>query len=369
MKLASYNVENLFLRPAAMALPTWAEGREVLANHAALNRILGKPKYSAADKKKIVELLKALDLAKSDENKFVILRQNHGHLVKRPKTGGLEVVADGRDDWVGWLELKLAQVDDLAVENTARVIRDVGADVLGLIEAESRPALTRFSKEMLPRVNGKSYDHIMLIDGNDDRGIDVGIMLRKGYELTAIRSHVDDADDDGIIFSRDCAEYEIKTASKKSLVVLLNHFKSKGFGSQPASNAKRLRQAKRTAAIYKALLASGQKNVAVLGDFNDTPASDPLKPLLTNTNLKDITEHTNFVSDGREGTFGNGTASNKIDYVLLSPSLFALVEGGGIFRKGCWGGANGTLFPHYDEMTKAIHAASDHAAIWAEIDL
>ena len=29
---------------------------------------------------------------------------------------------------------------------------------------------------------------------------------------------------------------------------------------------------------------------------------------------------------------------------------------------GVWGGKNGTLFPHYPEMTKAAEAASDHAA-------
>jgi exonuclease III len=55
--------------------------------------------------------------------------------------------------------------------------------------------------------------------------------------------------------------------------------------------------------------------------------------------------------------------SNKIDYLLLSPALFDRVKGGGIFRKGVWGGTN------YEEMTKAVHAASDHAAIWADIEL
>jgi hypothetical protein len=62
-------------------------------------------------------------------------------------------------------------------------------------------------------------------------------------------------------------------------------------------------------------------------------------------------------------------ASNKIDYILLSPELFAHTKAGGIFRMGVWGGKNGTLFPHYPEITKAIEAASDHAAIWAEIDI
>jgi hypothetical protein len=38
-------------------------------------------------------------------------------------------------------------------------------------------------------------------------------------------------------------------------------------------------------------------------------------------------------------------------------------------RLHVWGGTNGTLFEHYDTMTKAVEAASDHAAIWAEVDV
>jgi hypothetical protein len=94
-----------------------------------------------------------------------------------------------------------------------------------------------------------------------------------------------------------------------------------------------------------------------------------LAPLLLQTDLKDISEHARFDDGGRPGTFAAGAASNKIDYILLSPALFAGAKGGGIFRKGVWGGKNGTLFPHYPEITKASEAASDHAAIFAEIDI
>jgi hypothetical protein len=38
-----------------------------------------------------------------------------------------------------------------------------------------------------------------------------------------------------------------------------------------------------------------------------------------------------------------------------------------VFRKGVWGGKNGTLFPHYDTMTKQVEQASDHAALFADI--
>ena len=211
----------------------------------------------------------------------------------------------------------------------------------------------------------------MLIDGNDERGIDVGLCSRGDYPIELMKSHVEDQDGGGTIFSRDCPEYCIALPTGKRLWVLVNHFKSKGFGSQPQSNARRLRQATRVRALYDALLERGETLVAVVGDLNDTPDSQPLEPLLT-SNLRDIAQHPNF-DDGaggtRPGTYANGSASQKIDYVLLSPALFARATGGGIFRRGVWGGAKGTLWAHYPEMERAEHAASDHAAIWADIAL
>ncbi len=72
----------------------------------------------------------------------------------------------------------------------------------------------------------------------------------------------------------------------------------------------------------------------------------------------------NGVSDGRPGTYGDGTANDKIDYILMSPKLLPRVLGGGIERRGVWGGKNGTLFPHFPEIQTKINAASDHAALW-----
>jgi endonuclease/exonuclease/phosphatase family metal-dependent hydrolase len=369
MKLASFNVENLFMRARALGGSGFSdEGRTILKAQADVNALLSKKTYTASDKTRILALLDTLGLKKSDDAPFAILRQNRGHLVKRPTRGPVEIVADGRDDWIGWVDLKLEQVNEQATRNTARVIKAVDADVLGVVEAESRPALVRFCKDVMPAVEATPYDHIMLIDGNDDRGIDVGIMTRKKFDIVSIASHVDDEDDEGVIFSRDCAQYEIKTAAGNTLVVLANHFKSKGFGSQATSNAKRKRQAARTATIYRQLRQS-HDFIAVIGDFNDTPDSDPLSPLFHQTGLKDISELEGFEDGGRPGTFKNGTASNKIDYILLSPALFEKARGGGIFRMGVWGGTKGTLFPHFPEITREVEAASDHAAIWAELDI
>ena len=152
--------------------------------------------------------------------------------------------------------------------------------------------------------------------------------------------------------------------------MLVNHFKSKGYGKTSESNAKRKApgQAGR-AGRHGGCSEQGEEHVVVLGDLNDTPDSGPLAPLFASTDLRDISTHPNFIDDGRPGTYANGTKSNKIDYVLLSPALFAKVTGGAVFRKGVWGGKHGTLFPHYETMTNASQAASDHAAIYADIDI
>jgi len=371
MRLAVYNVENLFDRPKVMNQATWAEGRKVLEQFGALSRLLGQQDYSAADKRRMVELLTALGLARGDESKFVILRRNHGGLLKRPRAGGLEITADGRADWVGSLELKEEPIDEVPVRNTARVIVDLNADILGVVEAESRPALREFNRVMIKAQGGALFRHIMLVDGNDTRGIDVGLMTRDGFPIGAIRSHVDDPMPGGAgnVFSRDCPEYDIALPGGRRLVVMLNHFKSKGHGTQADNDAKRKAQATRVKEIYEARLAAGDELIAVMGDFNDAPGSAPLAPLLDDTNLKDIFEHPQFDNGGHEGTFGGAKKAEKFDYLLLSPALFALVEKGGVWRKGMWPGVRPVKWDAYPEIARPNDAASDHAAVWADIGL
>ncbi|TKT80206.1 endonuclease/exonuclease/phosphatase family protein [Aquamicrobium sp. LC103] len=370
MRLAVYNVENLFDRAKAMNLDSWAEGRPILEAFAALNALLGEITYSAADRTRMVTLMKRLGLEKSDTGEFVILRRNRGGLLKRPRDGGIEIVAEGRADWVGSLELRDEPVNEHAMRNTARVIRDIGADVLGVVEAEHRPALLDFNDVILPAIGGEPFHHTMVIDGNDERGIDVGLMTRKGFPIGLMRSHVDDRTDDGLrIFSRDCPEYRVETPAGNRLVILVNHLKSKGYGGVAASNARRRLQAERTREIYEQLIAGGDELVAVMGDFNDTPSSAPLAPLLQDTDLRDVFVHPGFDDGGYPGTYGYCNASNKIDYILLSPALFDRVEEGGAFRTGMWPGVRPKRWDAYEEVTRSQDAASDHAAIWVDLDI
>jgi endonuclease/exonuclease/phosphatase family metal-dependent hydrolase len=368
VRIASFNVESLFDRALAMSGPTWATGRVVLQQQAEVNDLLGEEAYTPAIKQRLVTLLIDLGLAPSDDGPFVTLRQDRGELLRRAG-GSITITASGRDDWIGWLDLKTGPVDEVATQNTARVLVDLGADVQAVVEAESRIALRDFSDVLLAQVGGTPFDHVMLIDGNDLRGIDVGILTRTGFDITGIRSHVDDVDDAGPVFSRDCPEYTIATPGGAEIMVLVNHLKSQGYGRRAVNDARRRRQAVRVAQVYARLVAEGHANVVVCGDFNDPPDSAALAPLLADTDLRDVSVHPSFDDGGRPGTFGTCTARHKFDDILLSPALFARVQGGGIFRRGAWGGARGTLWEHYPTVANAEQAASDHCAIWADLDL
>ena len=57
----------------------------------------------------------------------------------------------------------------------------------------------------------------------------------------------------------------------------------------------------------------------------------------------------------------------------MSPELAAKITAGGINRKGLWGTATNHNPPRdwqvFPEITAAVEAASDHAAVWVDIDL
>ena len=247
MRIASFNVQNVFDRARALSMGSWTAGRPILEADAEINELFQAEVYDEATKQRILDLLDELGLLHSDTATFAVLRVVRGRLLRRPRSGPVEVVADGRSSWIGWVELTTVAIDELAMRHTAMVVRDVGADVLGVVEAEDRTTLRRFSESLLAGVGGKPYERVMLVDGNDDRGIDVGILTR--LSLDHLRTHVFDRDTAGVVFSRDCCEYHLDGPGGRRLAVLVNHFKSKGY-SEPGDRLgaeRRTRQATQVA--------------------------------------------------------------------------------------------------------------------------
>jgi len=102
--------------------------------------------------------------------------------------------------------------------------------------------LKRFRDTLITTGSGDGeqpiYPHVMVIDGNDARGIDVGVLSKADYPVQRMRSHVDDGGFGRTIFSRDCPEYwftipEGTALAGEPLVVLVNHLKRKFGGQRP----------------------------------------------------------------------------------------------------------------------------------------
>ena len=396
LRLATYNVENLFARAKALNADDFAAGEPALAAYGEFNRIAAKPKYLAEDKAAMLAALETLRVLVRTpgglrrnphpfDDSWALLRENKGEFLVAPDDAEPRIDADGRAAWNGWVELIKEPVDEISTRMTAKVIGELAADVLCLVEAEDRPSLVRFNTELL----GGRYGHGMLVDGNDPRGIDVGLFTTAAIDVVWVRSHVDDPHPDDPkrpLFSRDCPVYHLRTPGGADLFVLLNHLKSQSFAGGNPDPLRRL-QARRVRRIYDDLRADGVELIAVLGDFNKGPDKtdpahhptleallDPGSPLINAYTLPQFRQLFGDKDANRErpGSFQSCSLTNRLDYILLSPELAAKVTDGGVFRKGLWGPPKNKTKPKlwtiYPEITAARHAASDHAAVWVEFD-
>lgn len=173
------------------------------------------------------------------------------------------------------------QVD---TERIAERIRRIDVDVLAVQETEDIAVLREFNATRL----GGMYGHMALIEGNDPRFIDVGVLSK--FPLGAITSHqaaVHDDDPSVRVFSRDLLEVEIldETRTDKLFTLYATHLKSKfiHFADDPVETERRNDERRtRQAETIGAIVARRQRpdgRFLVLGDMNDTPERTTLAGL------------------------------------------------------------------------------------------
>jgi endonuclease/exonuclease/phosphatase family metal-dependent hydrolase len=348
IRVGTFNCENLFSRSRIIDLGDSPEEQEraSAAIKAAdeLRKVLNKTTYTKADKKNIRDLLEA-------GRGFFTLEKDRGKLM-----AGNQVVANGAADFLGHIKFIRGDISGTAIRNTGRVIKELNADILCIVEVEDRQLLGHFNSKVL---TSKRFINHMVVDGNDDRGIDVGILSKK--PLKSIRTHVNDRDEKGQIFSRDCAEYEMRLDDGRSLWVLCNHFKSKGFGLPGVNDARRKRQAARVAKILEEEFDLTKDLVVIAGDLNDAPVSPPLSPLLSVSDLHNVVD--TLPVDGRF-THIFKKERNQIDYLLVSTPLRDALKSVTIERRGMFSFAD-----RFSSITRLSEEASDHAGVVAEFSI
>jgi predicted extracellular nuclease len=345
LRIATFNCENLFSRPKIFEQKA-KRSTQLLAYVAQLQEAL---KNDVFDHKRIKELKKKLSGYATVND----LRGNHE-------------TAEGAQEWMGGVELVRADITDTAVKNTALVINDVDADVICLIEVEDRNLLQKFHddllfKDFLQPASKSGYPHILLIDGNDPRGIDVAFLSR--LPVLSMRSRIHEFSDyEGRqvrTFSRDCLEVQLETPDQKVLHLKVNHFKSMGFSpkTDPQSNRRRLGQAKRVAELLEQHDLQNEY-VMVAGDLNSDPTSASMAPLIEKPGLYNV--NLELPADGR-GTFGTG--KKQLDYLLISDALKKHLQGVRLERRGVF---TKTKWKPYPSVKSKRTQASDHASVIAE---
>lgn len=370
VKIATYNLNNLFERAKIMELEGFSKvTKEVLNDVKKLNELLDKESYAGKTGTDITTILNKYFTSLKNgkrtktENEWFKVNEIREKLFSISKDGsGIKLKAKDKNDWYGWIELLKEKTNGDSVLNTARVLNAIKADIICTVEVDNRIALKNFSELM--KNNFKfSYENSMLIDGNDERGIDVGVL--SNFEIGSVVSHINDYYLDGNkrkqnIFSRDCPEYEIKLSKNKSLFLLCNHFKSKGYGDPASNDRKRKLQADEVVKILSKYNLS-KDYVVVAGDFNDTPDSQPLKNLLSVKGIYDVLNHKSFKGD--RWTYHTG--KEQIDFLLVSEPLFKSINEVNIERRGIFKKGNVS----FKEVTSKVNQASDHACVWVSFDL
>jgi endonuclease/exonuclease/phosphatase family metal-dependent hydrolase len=348
VRIATFNCENIFSRAKILDMndnaADFAAATAALKAAEQLRAVLRKPTFTASDKATIKSLL-------AQGKGFFTFEEDRGKLMS-----GSTVVASGAGDFRGHIRFTKRSVGDVATRNTGKVINALRADVLCTVEVEDRGLLGDFNSQVL---TSKKFVHHMVIDGNDMRGIDVGLM--SNLELRSIRTHVDDMDGSSRTFSRDCTEYETVLPGGRSLWILCNHLKSQGFGTQAANDARRKKQAARVRQILQERFDLANELVVVAGDLNDEPDSDPLKPLLRVPNLSNVVD---TLPGGDQFTHIFNGHKSQLDYLLVSKPLRDTLTNVAVERRGMF-----KVTGHFPTVTKEADAASDHAAVVAEFAL
>jgi endonuclease/exonuclease/phosphatase family metal-dependent hydrolase len=266
---------------------------------------------------------------------------------------------------------------DLQRNNTAQAILDSAPDILAVQEVENIYTLRIFNETFLDGY----FDRMILIDGNDPRGIDVGFLIKAGLkaEILNIRTHIDDAENgktirrtvflnrgymvSGAIFSRDCLEVDVAIGGKV-LTFLVNHFKSQD--RTKASVARRTRQAERVAELAGEAAAAGRLPI-VLGDLNADGKTD--KSLDALKNSPGLADPFKAIPAEELWThyFTFGKDVSRLDYILPHKSLN--VSSPSILRKGLTMKAKQYDGPRYPTIGQDGTEASDHCPTSVEIEI
>ena len=266
---------------------------------------------------------------------------------------------------------------DDTVEVARRIREVMDVDVLAVQEVEHIEILREFNRNHLNNM----YDHVVLIEGNDRRLIDVGVLSKFPIgAITSFQTATHPEEPDGRVFSRDLLKVEIRNQKGRKLFNLYStHLKSHfvPFNENPVqgaidANKRRRRQAETIATIISAQERANARFV-LAGDMNDPPTSEFLAPMLTidNRDLVNALENPTQTRPSKVETPGQGPGPQNDMWTHRfnprGPDLprYELLDQ--IWVSNALANRHGN--PMIDRRKNHTGDGSDHDPAWIELDL
>ena len=211
--------------------------------------------------------------------------------------------------------------------NLAQRIRMLDADVLALQEVENREYLQRFVRAMLPDMG---YEHVVLFEGNNNRGIDCAVLSRLPIGPVTSHRHLRFPGPDGKThrFLRDLLKVQIEGPDEEGFDLFVVHLKSK-YGGAKASEP--LRQAEATMLrkiVDQELAQDSRARFLICGDFNDTWDSPSMKIIRGSGPTELVCPGTDLPESARITYNREPEYESMIDYIVCAPAMRELYAEG-----------------------------------------
>jgi endonuclease/exonuclease/phosphatase family metal-dependent hydrolase len=223
---------------------------------------------------------------------------------------------------------------------TAQALAATGAEVCAVQEIENLVTLTAFDQRYVAAYTGAPFRERILCEGNDTRGIDVGVL--SNLAVRRVTSHAREtfgtldlppprgASVNDNVFRRDCLEVDIEKAGR-GLTLFVCHLKSMHGGRLETRGARIAETRAIRRLIARRFQRPADADWLILGDFNDYAECDGralsdhgLGPLIDDGFAVDLLPQaigdplqrwTHYYPD--ENTYG------ALDHMFLSPRLAA----------------------------------------------
>ena len=231
--------------------------------------------------------------------------ENYFDTYDNPSTTDEEFTPTGDNRW-GRARFEKKR-DDIA--KTILLAADQYGDLpalIGMAEIENAFVLQELLEETpLARTQYK-YIHK---DSPDSRGIDVALLYREELFTPLETKYI------GFSFpTRDVLYTKGVVNGLDTLHIMVNHWPSKRGNEESSGRKREYVSLKVSHVVDSILLRNPAANIVLMGDFNDTPASSPLKNLGQLTNLAKW-------ADGAEGSYKYRESWSMIDQILVSENL------------------------------------------------